>query len=523
MKISTRALAWLLFAGLVVLYHANWTEMVEGDTYVSISTPFELLETGKTSFHPDRHPQLFKWRSKPPLQVHDEFRVNRWQERFAGKSAEEWRASGHLVFNGPRYFLIESSVQRVYVSTFGPIPGMLLLPLAATVRAIDRTAPYEFNLKLAVGKLQGSLFIAGSATLLFLLALRWSSRRNALLVAIAYGAGSCVWAISSQSLWQQSVNQFFLMLGAYFLLGPLRERNAALLAGLAFGAAVATRATSAIFLLAVLVYLLVYQRKNASYFLLGAAPLPLVIAVYNFHFFGSPITFAQELVGHDLALEKTGSPDLWQTPVLKGLRGLLLSPSRGLLVFSPVFVLSFWGMLRIWRTQRLIAFRPLVAGVALTMALQCKWFDWWGGWSYGYRPWLDVMPFLALFMLPVLDDVLARPLSRVLYGALLAWSVFVQALGAFSYDRTWNERELFVVEFAEGRTQALLTEPEARAVAKSDGGKYLGPSLCNIDFPWCRSRLWSWRDSIILYQIQRYNWTRANRPPTGWYDFNWSP
>jgi Gpi18-like mannosyltransferase len=180
-----------------------------------------------------------------------------------------------------------------------------------------------------------------------LLALRWSSRNKALLVAIAYGIGSCVWSISSQSLWQQSVNQFFLILGAYLLLGPLRERNAALLAGLSFGAAVATRATSVIFLLAVLVYLLVYQRKNAIYFLLGAAPLPLAIAVYNFHFFGNPITFAQELVGHDLAREKTGSADLWQTPLLKGLRGLLLSPSRGLLVFSPVFVLSFWGMLRI--------------------------------------------------------------------------------------------------------------------------------------------------------------------------------
>jgi hypothetical protein len=133
------------------------------------------------------------------------------------------------------------------------------------------------------------------------------------------------------------------------------------------------------------------------------------------------------------------------------------------------------------------------------------------------------MPFLALFMLPVLDDVLEKPLPRLAYGALFAWSVFVQALGAFSYDRSWNEREVFVVELQDGNTRALLTEPEALELAKSQRGKYMGPSNCNIDFAWCRNRLWSWPDSIILYQIQRYTWTRSNRSPAGWRDFNWFP
>jgi hypothetical protein len=32
--------------------------------------------------------------------------------------------------------------------------------------------------------------------------------------------------------------------------------------------------------------------------------------------------------------------------------------------------------------------------------VQSKWFDWWGGWTYGYRPWLEAVPVLVLCMIP---------------------------------------------------------------------------------------------------------------------------
>lgn len=521
---STRTLSLILFFGLLVTYHANWAEMLEGDTFASLNAPYELLQTGKLSFDPMRHPLMFKWRTTKPLDPTDDFRIENWNVVVDGKTLDEWRQAGNISLNEPRYFLVESRIPGVYVNAFGPIPGVLLLPIASVVYAIDRNVGNKLALELAVGKLAGSLLVAGTATLLFLIAHRFVSKKRALVVALAYGLGSCAWATSSQTLWQQTVNQFLLTLGVFFYLGASERPKNAALTGLAFGAAAASRATAAAMLISVLIYLLGRSRRAALFLIAGSLPVPALIAWYNWHFFGSPMTFAQELVGHALAVEKTGSPDLWQTPALKGLAGLLLSPSRGLLIFSPLFVLSFWGMRNIWRRNELRDMRPLTIGTLIIMGIQCKWFDWWGGWTYGYRPWLEVVPLLALFMTPALEPVMSHRIARLFVAAAFVWSFFVQILGAFSYDRSWNERELFVVLVPEtGRGKGFFREDDARKYATEHGTEYLGSTLCNIDVLYCRYRLWSWEDSIILFQLKHFSETRARLLGIGWRELELAP
>jgi hypothetical protein len=318
-------------------------------------------------------------------------------------------------------------------------------------------------------------------------------------------------------MWQQTVDQFLLTAGAYFFLGDVEKRHIAALSGLAFGAAVACRATGALMFVAVLVYLFLYQKKSIVPFLLGSLPVPLLIAAYNQHYFGSPLSFAQELVGHTIAKEKTGSPKLWQTPLHEGAVGLLLSPSRGLLIFSPVFVPAFWGVRRVFREDTYRAFRPLLLAAFATMALQSRWFDWWGGWTYGYRPWLDVVPYLVLLLIPMLEPILSTQFRRAAFGAAFAWSVFVEALGAGSYDRSWNIRTLWVIRVpGEVEPIGLFDEQEARQAAEVSKGVFLGPSRCDVDLPFCRRRLWSVKDSIITYQYQHFAEARSRRLPPGW-------
>ena len=63
-----------------------------------------------------------------------------------------------------------------------------------------------------------------------------------------------------------------------------------------------------------------------------------------------------------------------------------------------------------------------------------KWFDWWGGVTWGYRSIIDAAPFLALLMVPIIDRIVASRPLRVVCGALLVWSVAVQFVGAYSYS-----------------------------------------------------------------------------------------
>jgi hypothetical protein len=511
--------ALLLFVGLFAVYLANDTVLDEGDAVPSMNLPVALLSGGRLSFDPEAFPELFKWKSHPPFYEKDDFFFTRWTDRFGDHIASVWRDEGKLEFNGPRYYVVPSTLRHTYVSTFGPVPGLMLLPVEAPFYAVDHTFATKLALRDSVAKLGSAMMVALTAMLIFLVADARVARPLAVLVALTYGLGTCAWAISSQNMWQQTVNQLWLMLGAYFTLSNVARRSVAALAGLAFGVAIAARPTSGVAALAVLVYLYRAERPSIAPFLAGLLPAPFAILAYNLHFFGNPFVFAQALVGHDIALQKTGSPDVWQTPMWKGAFGLLLCPSRGLLIFSPILGTAFWGIVHAVRTRTFRELWPFFASALVMMAVQCKWFDWWGGHAYGYRPWLDAVPYLSLGLLPVVATMARAGLPRILSGALLGWSVFVQGLGAFSYDRYWNLRRIFAIRVP-GSVEAVgyVDEARARSRAKAAGGTYLGPTLCDIDYTFCRHRLWSFEDNLIRYQLEYFATSRSSRLPFGFDD-----
>src|SRR5205814_2060909 len=101
----------------------------------------------------------------------------------------------------------------------------------------------------------------------------------------------------------------------------------------------------------------------------------------------------------------------------------------------------------------------------------------------------------------------------------LGWSIFVQGLGAWSYDRLWNLRRIFVIRVP-GIVEpvAYVDEATARRKARERAGMYLGPTSCDIDFSYCRYRLWSLEDNLIRYQIEYFAMLRSNRMPFGFDD-----
>jgi hypothetical protein len=161
-----------------------------------------------------------------------------------------------------------------------------------------------------------------------------------------------------------------------------------------------------------------------------------------------------------------------------------------------------------------------VPATALIMAVQCKWFDWWGGWAYGYRPWVDLTPYLVLFMIPVIERVTATVPRRAALAAALSWAIFVQGLGALAYDRSWNKRQLFVARVPHvARPVAMATEEEARRFVERTSGIYIGPTYCDVDLTFCRYRLWSLSDNVIGYHATHFTETRNRRMPQGWSEF----
>ena len=96
----------------------------------------------------------------------------------------------------------------------------------------------------------------------------------------------------------------------------------------------------------------------------------------------------------------------------------------------------------------------------------------------------------------------------------------MQGIGAFYYDRTWNDRILHVVRVpSQVRPEGLFTYEKAMEVVRRRKGQYIGVTKCDIDKIHCRHRLWSLRDNMIGYYVEQRRETRKRRYPNGWKDF----
>ena len=251
-----------------------------------------------------------------------------------------------------------------------------------------------------------------------------------LVAALVAALATPVWSTASRGLW--SLTWQLLLIGlSLFQLAAHEARGRRLrpvLLATLLSWAYFVRPTSALFIAAVSLYLLRFERALfARYAATGALWLGAFVA-YSLAHFGSALPPYYE--AGRLSLDAFGAH----------LLGNLIAPSRGLLVFTPVLlVLAAW-LLR--HRQRLPAPRLLAASllaIAAQLAVVSAFPDWAGGHSYGPRMTADLVPWLFLLgciaLAPALDQ--APPASVALAAALCAWGVFVHARGALA-EETWE-------------------------------------------------------------------------------------
>jgi hypothetical protein len=500
--------ALALAAALTVTYSVNGEVLPGNDATANVYFAANLLETGHLSVTASEAPGLFTWQLGPgkesvgPLLGLD--------TPVAGLPAAALYARGVLVAV-PSYYLTPSTRTDArtheprFVNTFGLGAALTALPVLAPLRLVAGDLRERPELLWFGGKLAASLLVAASAALVFLTARRWLVPGPALALALAYGLGTSVWSTSSQTLWQHASNELFLALGAFFLVRAQGSLRHAALAGAALAAAVLCRPTSAVVAAAAGAFLLLRDRRALAAFAAGALPLAAALATYNLHFLGSALRFAQTEAGSAIAVAKTGSPDVWQTPLWTGLAGVLVSPSRGLFVFSPWLLLAIPGVVLVWRRAEYAALRPLSVGAGLLLAVESKWFDWWGGWAFGYRRVVDVALLLALLAIPVAGSLARARWLRVAAAVALAWSIAVQVIGAFAYDfEGWNGRRQFEVLLRTGDILTTESEDVARQLATSGQARRVVESSLDVDAPQHRDRLWSVSDNQIGYYVARF-------------------
>lgn len=285
-----------------------------------------------------------------------------------------------------------------------------------------------------------SFLIALTAALLFLIARRFLSSKYSSVVALIFAFAASAWSTASRALVQHAPSMLLISLTIFILIAAESREWLVQFAAIPVAFSYVIRPTDAILVVVITVYVLAEHRRVFLPYVFWALPVAAAFIAYNLWAFKSVLSSYYTLrppLPH--SAEAIGA-------VMQVMAANLISPSRGLFVFTPVFVFSVAGMIRALRS----GWKHPLSGY-LTALLILHWVSislfvgfWWGGYSYGPRLFTDMVPILMLFLIPVMLEWQKaawdwRP-SRILFVLLVTISLFIHARGGLSLaPHKWNE------------------------------------------------------------------------------------
>lgn len=321
-------------------------------------------------------------------------------------------------------------------SKFGPGQSLVEAPLVLVGEAAQVVRPRpdprfwpSFFASLANGLVSAALV----ATLFGLGLSLGYGRRAALALAAVGGLASPIWPYAKADFSEPL--QTLALLLAVWGLATWRgggDRRWLVLAGSGAGLAVLTKLADLIWLAPLVLYgaWLLRERRRlgadgralAGDLLAWGLPLALcllAVGLFNWYRFGSPLASGY-------------NPDdaPFQGPLYAGLYGLLFSSGKSLLLYTPPLLAAAGAWPAFARQRRAEA--ALILGLAgSTLLLYASYPVWHGGWCWGPRYLLPVVPLLLVPLAGLVERARAgwRSAARIFLVLCVLAGFWVQILG----------------------------------------------------------------------------------------------
>jgi hypothetical protein len=333
------------------------------------------------------------------------------------------------------YYLRESGGH--YVSDYPVGAALVALPFYAPsiVCGVSPNSRVFSELE----KVSAATIVALSAMLLYMAAARVTAEWMAMLLTLVYAFGTSSLSVSSQALWQHGPAQLALSAAIYCLVRARDDLRWAGYAGLPLAFEVITRPADALIAAPLGLYVLISYRREIWVFIASAIAPLLFQLWYSAAYFGSPLRIQFFTEPTQVGGQAVAPNGLWTTSLANGLSVAVLSPGRGLLFYSPIFIFSIAGLALAWRRNGDVLLRYLGVGAILSIMLVAKWHKTSGGESFGPRLLADLTPIMAFALFPLADSIRNRRAFAVAFAVLGAWSIAANSSGAFVSYRGWNQ------------------------------------------------------------------------------------
>jgi hypothetical protein len=286
-------------------------------------------------------------------------------------------------------------------------------------------------------RLMASFFVGLTAAFLYLIAAhRLGSVWRSLLIVFVFAFCTSAWSSASRALYQHAPSMLMLTVSLCLIVLAKSKPKLVQYAALPLAFSYVIRPTNSLSIAVLTVLVLLRYRHFFLQYLAWAALVAIPFLAFNWSVYHS-------LLPSYYDVQRLGTNPHFR----EALAGNLISPARGLFVFSPVLLLAFLGFAIKWKERALDGLDvclPLV--IVLHWLAISSYTHWWGGYSYGPRLFTDMIPYFVFLLIPVVGKLAGPVTGRMLALAsvlvvLTAISFFMHFNGAFR-DTTsfWNYR-----------------------------------------------------------------------------------
>lgn len=337
-----------------------------------------------------------------------------------------------------------------FYTLFAPGVSVMTLPLYVLGKNFGLSQVFTFSAPALMGVF--------NSILIYLLAREFGAKKWASMASsLIFGFSTISWSYAV-TLYQHHFTVFFMLLAFYGLVHfKKRKYIGYLLAWFSYGAALTLDSPNPLLLLPLMVYMLssavnwktVRNKIKFSFnfsIVLASIVFFIVAAFYGYYNkinFGGwaslsgtiprykeVIELANEKSAQEIADEKTAVGLFDARRLHRGLYTLIFSDDRGIILFSPVVIIGFIGLISVHRKYAKEV-SVVFAIIGMSLFLYGSFGDPWGGWAFGPRYLIPSMALLSIFVGVALTEFKAIWLKLLLVVAAI-YSSAIALVGALT-------------------------------------------------------------------------------------------